>query len=65
MLRKLDKTHRYCCQCRGSTVWELDGNKYRCIGDNNKHPERKIHGCGSEVDATRFISSHAGAVKNR
>lgn len=52
MKKLLTRTTRFCTACNASTIWELRGEKYVCIGDDAKHPERKVHGCGHEVLVT-------------
>lgn len=60
MRHKLPFTSRYCCKCRNTTRWELeqriDGEVYRCVGDDVRHPERRMHGCGTEVRALAFLA---------
>lgn len=53
IMHKNPNTTRYCCKCKGTTRWVLveykDGYGYRCIGDDDRHPERGQHGCGDVV----------------
>ncbi len=45
----------YCCICKASTVWRHEEGQYACIGDDDRHPERRVHGCGTKVPAERFM----------
>lgn len=44
----------YCCVCKASTVWRHESNVYVCVGDDEKHPERRVHGCGTKVAEDKF-----------
>ncbi len=54
MRQRHHKISRYCCKCKNSTVWTLEGETYVCVGDDEKHPERRAHGCGTVVSASEF-----------
>ncbi len=53
----------FCTICRASTCWELEpreqGPVYVCKGDDQKHPERKVHGCGHELAADLFFARYS------
>lgn len=56
----------YCYRCHATTRWELnegeDAAKYQCRGDRN-HPERRVHGCGTEISEVEFLARRE-AVKH-
>lgn len=60
MRKRSESTTRYCCQCRSTTKWVLEkrdgGDSYRCIGDDDRHPERNCHGCGTAIEAEKFLN---------
>lgn len=60
MRHRLPSTTRYCCKCRSTTKWDLvksaSNDVYRCVGDDDRHPERHIHGCGTEIQSEKFLS---------
>ncbi len=53
----------FCQRCGRTTRWELADvgvPKYMCVGEDRRHPELKVHGCGRTVEATEFLSKRGG-----
>ncbi len=51
---------RFCTHCHATTRWQLDRDDgkevYRCIGDDQRHPERKVHGCSKVFPVLDFLA---------
>ena len=46
---------KYCGKCLATTNWHCDdGVSYTCVGDSEKHPERKLYGCGAKIAIALF-----------
>ncbi len=54
MPHRLHRISLYCATCKSTTVWVLSGDKYVCVGDDLKHPERRLHGCGHEIKVSEL-----------
>ncbi len=63
MLRPIRQ--EYCSKCARTCRWELQqresGAVYVCMGNDERHPEMRVHGCKREVDANVFSFRHSPA----
>lgn len=57
--------HEFCSKCGRTTRWELQTREadpvYVCMGEDQRHPELRVHGCKREVAATIFEFRHSRA----